>query len=95
MLSYCHACCQEVVKRVHAEFSSRGIPVWMDTDNSNGMNTDIYDSMAAGVQNAAAVVCFLSKRYEDSANCSLEAKFAHQSGVPLVPVMMQVGTAVH
>ena len=48
-----------------------------------------FDSMAAGVQNAAAVVCFMSEAYESSANCALEAKFAQQSGVPLVPVMMQ------
>ena len=41
------------------------------------------------MQNAAAVVCFMSEAYESSANCALEAKFAQQSGVPLVPVMMQ------
>ena len=61
----------------------------MDIDN--GMNIDIYDSMAAGVQNAAVVVCFMSKKYQDSANCALELKFAAQSGVPLVPVQMDGG----
>eukprot|EP01051_Picozoa_sp_SAG22_P008139 SAG22_NODE_604_length_8628_cov_4.245984_7_plen_213_part_00 len=48
-----------------------------------------HSIQAAGVANAAAVVCFMSKQYEASSNCALELKFAHQSGVPLVPVMMQ------
>ena len=87
MLSYCHACCQDVVKKIHAKLFEMGMNPWMDIDN--GMNTDIFDSMAAGVQNAAAVVCFMSKKYENSSNCALELKFAQQSGVPLVPVMMQ------
>ena len=71
MLSYCHACCQETVKRVRALLVQRGVPCWMDVDN--GMNTDIYDSMAAGVQNAAVVICFMSAKYEASANCGKRA----------------------
>jgi hypothetical protein len=54
----------------------------MDVDG--GMKADIYDSMAEGVSNAA---------YQDSANCALELKFAKQSGVPIVPVMMEAPDA--
>eukprot|EP01046_Picozoa_sp_COSAG06_P094605 COSAG06_NODE_40752_length_398_cov_868.571906_1_plen_132_part_11 len=53
------------------------------------MQHDIYESMAAGVENAACVVCFLSQKYQDSENCKLELKFAKQSGVPIVPVMAE------
>jgi hypothetical protein len=42
----------------------------MDIDG--GMKTDIYDSMADGVKNAACIVCFMSQAYQDSANCALE-----------------------
>ena len=59
---------------------------WMDVDN---MSVDIYDSMAAGVQGAGVVVCFMSQQYQDSANCKLELKFAQQSGMAIVPCMMQ------
>jgi hypothetical protein len=52
---------------------------------------DIYESMAAGVSNASMVVCFMSQKYHESANCMLEAKFARQSGIPIVPVVMQGG----
>ena len=51
----------------------------------------VDDSMAAGVQGACAVVCFMSSKYESSANCALELKFAVQNGVPLVPVLIEDG----
>ena len=41
----------------------------MDVDG--GMAGDIYDSMAAGVSNAAVVVAFLSQMYQDSENCQV------------------------
>eukprot|EP01050_Picozoa_sp_SAG11_P002064 SAG11_NODE_100_length_16863_cov_12.374911_6_plen_215_part_00 len=53
------------------------------------MQTDIYDSMAEGVGNAAVAVPFMTNKYESSENCALELKFARQTGVPIVPVMMQ------
>lgn len=88
-----------------------------------GVQSDIYESMASGVQNAAVMVCFMTQEYEDSPNCALELKFvsplldsycspflptfsspriclicrlklelqAKQSGVPIVPVLMQQG----
>ena len=53
------------------------------------MGLDIYDSMATGVANASVVVCFMSPHYQESQNCMLELKFAMQSGVEIVPVMME------
>jgi hypothetical protein len=90
MLSYCHACCQETVITVRQLLQKRKLPVWLDISDV-GMQVDIFDSMAAGVSNAACIVPFMSSKYEASANCALELKFAQQSGVPLVPVMMQHG----
>ncbi len=60
-------------------------------DISGGMGADIYNSMAEGVQSATAIVCFMTQKYEFSKNCALELKFAHQRGLPIVPVMMQEG----
>ena len=80
---------QEQVKEAHALLRKKGVPVWMDVDG--GMQADIYDSMAEGVQNAAVLVCFMTKKYQESKNCALELKFAAQSGIPIVPVMMQEG----
>ena len=45
--------------------------------------------MAEGVGNAAVVVPFMTEKYESSTNCKLELKFSQQTGVPIVPVLMQ------
>lgn len=78
---------QEQVKEIKELLNARQVKCWMDIDG--GMKSDIYDSMAEGVQGAACVVCFMTQAYQDSANCKLELKFAQQSGVPIIPVMME------
>jgi hypothetical protein len=78
---------QDRVIAARESLTKLGVPCWMDIDG--GMQQDIYESMAAGVENAACVVCFLSQKYQDSENCKLELKFAKQSGVPIVPVMAE------
>ena len=60
---------QDTVVQVREYFAQRRIPTWMDIDG--GMAGDIYDSMAAGVSNAAVVVAFLSQRYQGSENCQV------------------------
>ena len=78
---------QDQVKEIKCLLNDRNIKCWMDIDG--GMKSDIYDSMAEGVQGAACIICFMTQAYQDSANCKLELKFAQQSGVPIIPVMMQ------
>ena len=58
-------------------------------DVKSGMGADIYEGMANAVSNACVVVCFMSEKYQQSANCMLEVKFAKQSGVGMIPVMME------
>ena len=55
------------------------------------MGADIYESMAEGVSNASAMVCFMSQKYQESENCTLEVKYAKQCGVEILPVMMEGG----
>jgi len=64
---------QRQVKRVHEMLTQLELNVWMDI--SGGMSTDVYESMAEGVSNASVVVCFMSQKYQESENCTLEAKF--------------------
>jgi hypothetical protein len=59
----------------------------MDIDG--GMKIDVFDSMAEGVTGAAIILCFMSDKYENSQNCKLELKFARQTGVPIIPIMME------
>ena len=78
---------QVQVQTVRERLASAGVPTWMDVDG--GMRMDIFDSMAEGVTNAACVVCFMTQKYQDSENCALELKFAKQSGIPIVPALME------
>merc|ERR1719272_1159826 len=82
---------QEQVKEIKEKLKQRNVKCWMDIDG--GMKSNIYDSMAEGLQGAACVVCFMTQAYQDSANCKLELQFAQQSGVPIIPVMMQANFA--
>ena len=78
---------QRQVTKVHELLTKLGVACWMDIHG--GMGTDVYESMAEGVSNASVVVCFMSQAYQDSPNCRLELKFAQQSGVEIIPVMME------
>jgi hypothetical protein len=82
---------QEEVKHIEEMLKKRNVKCWMDIDG--GMKNDIYDSMAEGVQDAACLICFMTQAYQGSVNCKLELKFAQQSGVPIIPVMMQANFA--
>lgn len=48
-------------------------------------------TVAEGVTNASAVVCFMSHKYQESENCRLELQFAKQTGIGIIPVMMEGG----
>jgi hypothetical protein len=37
------------------------------------MRSDVFDSMAEGVENAACIVPFICQRYQDSENCQVSA----------------------
>eukprot|EP01051_Picozoa_sp_SAG22_P004563 SAG22_NODE_247_length_13918_cov_7.885375_7_plen_1317_part_00 len=80
---------QSFVKRVRGSIHATGIKTWMDI--TGGMGSDIYQSMADGVQNAAVVLAFMTQRYQESDNCKLELKFAKQSGIPVIPIMLEDG----
>ena len=59
---------QERVIAARETLNHMGVPCWMDIDG--GMQQDIYESMAAGVENAACVVCFMSQKYQESVSAS-------------------------
>jgi hypothetical protein len=80
---------QTQVKRAYDILTKLGVKCWMDI--AGGMSGDIFESMANAVSNASVVVCFMSQKYQESNNCMLEVKFARQSGVEIIPVIMEGG----
>ncbi|CAF4029252.1 unnamed protein product [Rotaria sordida] len=88
MLSYQHAN-QALVLNVYEFLKSHQVRVWMDV--KGGMGEHLLDSMAAAVQNSAAVVCFLTQKYQDSQNCKEEFKYARKKNKPMIPCLINPG----
>ncbi|CAF1653086.1 unnamed protein product, partial [Rotaria magnacalcarata] len=66
------------------------IPVWFDRNGDT--KTDMYESLAKGVENAAAVCCFLTSDYEQSLSCQSELQYAQKRQKPIIPCMLTSGT---
>ena len=47
------------------------------------------DAMSAAIEGADVMVYGVSLAYKESANCRLEANYAHQQELDMIPLMMQ------
>ena len=45
--------------------------------------------MSDAVDNAAVMLYAVSEKYKESGNCRLEANYAHQQDVDMIPLMVQ------
>jgi hypothetical protein len=79
---------QDVIKRVHASLVRRGYTTWIDVEKMQGSTVEAM----AGAVEGAAVMCYgISRAYKESANCRLEAQYAHQREKDMVPLMVEEG----
>ena len=53
------------------------------------MSGSTFEAMADAIDGASVVLYAISEEYKNSSNCRLEAMYAHQRGVPMVPLMLQ------
>ena len=44
--------------------------------------------MAEAIDLAYAVCYGISLAYKESSNCKMEAQYAHQAGIPMIPMML-------
>ena len=58
---------------MYKQLQGHGFHVWLDDRDIKG---NIYDAMAAAVNNAFLILMFVSSNYEMSGNCQSEACFA-------------------
>ncbi|CAD5124205.1 unnamed protein product [Dimorphilus gyrociliatus] len=86
MLSYQHGI-QPMVEIIYNGLEKLGISVWMDI--KGGMTGNINESMAYGVDNAAAVCCFMTHQYSESKNCKKELNYTDSQDIEIVPVMAE------
>ncbi|CAF4899864.1 unnamed protein product [Rotaria sp. Silwood1] len=77
---------QKIVTEVYRRLSEKKIPLWMDIQG--GMKGHLSESMAAGVENAVTICCFLTPKYQDSVACKDELTYAKEQGVCIIPIRL-------
>ncbi|CAF4400027.1 unnamed protein product [Rotaria sp. Silwood2] len=77
---------QKLVTQVYRRLKEINIPLWMDTQG--GMKGHLSESMADGVENAAAICCFLTPKYQDSAACKDELTYGKEQRVRIIPILV-------
>ncbi|CAM4964177.1 unnamed protein product [Rotaria socialis] len=90
MLSYT-SINQDIVSKIADILKGENIPVWFDSNSD--MKNDMYESLANGVENAAAACCFLTSDYEQSLSCQSELQYAQKRQKPIIPCMLTSTTA--
>lgn len=80
---------QEMAKTVFEHLTKDGFPVWMDIEG--GMQQNINDSMAFGVDNALVVCPFMTNKYSESKNCKKELNYADSQDKEILPIMAEGG----
>eukprot|EP01050_Picozoa_sp_SAG11_P016870 SAG11_NODE_2357_length_3468_cov_1.841199_1_plen_331_part_10 len=75
-----------MVQRVNAELNRRGYLTWFDLVSMKG-NT--IEAMSAAIDSAEIFLYAVSIFYKESANCRLEANYAHQIQCDMVPLLME------
>lgn len=70
------------------ELERRHYVTWMDIDKMSGST---LEAMALAVENAAAVLVCVSKKYKESQACRTEAEYAFQQRKRVIPIMMEKG----
>merc|ERR1712028_65228 len=79
---------QSVIKRLNTALKERGYLVWIDIEKMQGSTVE---AMSAAVEECAVMCYGISQAYKESANCRLEAQYAHQQEKDMVPLMMEDG----
>ena len=79
---------QEQIKRINLALNERDYSVWIDIEKMQGSTVE---AMSAAVEDAAVMCYGISQAYKESANCRLEAQYAYQQKLDMVPLMMEEG----
>ncbi|RNA41414.1 General transcription factor IIH subunit 2 [Brachionus plicatilis] len=91
MISY-QWTCQDLVKKVFMNLYMKNLCVWFDVwGNMEGCT---YDAMATAIECSKVIVVFLSSRYQSSANCQLEFKYAIARGKPFIFILVEENLAI-
>ncbi|KAJ3107687.1 hypothetical protein HK100_003535 [Physocladia obscura] len=71
--------------KVHQTLLARGYTVWFDVTHLMG-GTDMYTTLAEGIEDTVVFLPILSEMYNHSKNCKLELQYAKERGKPIIPI---------
>ena len=77
---------QAAIQRTNESLIARGYATWFDLTNMKGST---MDAMSDAIEGADVMLYGVSLAYKESANCRLEANYAHQQELDMIPLMMQ------
>ena len=77
---------QAAIKRLNTALKARDYTVWIDIEKMQGSTVEV---MSEAVEDAAVMCYGISQAYKESTNCRLEAQYAFQQEVDMIPLMMQ------
>ncbi|CAK8672040.1 spermatocyte protein spe-26-like [Clavelina lepadiformis] len=83
MISYNWQASHRLAKKVYDRLQEKDYNVWFDQGNLKGA---LYEKMQEAVDNAFVILMFVSKNYENSANCRREAFYAADIKKPIIPI---------
>ena len=79
---------QEIAIRIRRALGARGYSVWIDVEQMSGSTVE---AMADAIDRSCLLLAGVSLEYKESQNCRLEAMYAHQVGLKMIPLMLTPG----
>ncbi|CAF3575151.1 unnamed protein product [Rotaria socialis] len=86
MISYNQATSLAVCQKIYDYLKARNYNVWFDQVDLHG---SIINGMGEAVDNSYVILLCINTGYEKSAFCSMEAKYAIEKRIPVIPCMME------
>ena len=76
----------QAIKRINTALKAREYNVWIDIEKMQGSTVE---AMSAAVEECVVMCYGISQAYKESSNCRLEAQYAYQQQLDMVPLMME------
>ena len=77
---------QAAIQRTNESLIARGYVTWFDLTNMKGST---MDAMSDAIEGADVMLYGVTLAYKESANCRLEANYAHQQELDMIPLMQK------
>ncbi|CAF1042979.1 unnamed protein product [Brachionus calyciflorus] len=78
---------QNLVRNIFQDLLIKNLSIWFDIWGH--MEGCTYDAMATAIESSKVILVFLSNKYQESANCQLEFKYAGPRGKQFIFILVE------